>query len=288
MKVIKSLTEMMEFSQEISNKGKSIGFVPTMGYLHEGHLSLIRKAKEENDVVVVSIFVNPTQFGPNEDFNKYPRDEKGDTEKIEREGVSVVFIPDASEIYPEGFQTYVEVEEFTKNLCGIFRPTHFRGVTTIVLKLFNIISPQRAYFGKKDYQQFRVIEQMCKDLNLNIKIIPCPIVREEDGLAMSSRNKYLTEEERIDATILHKALTMGKEIILSQERDAETIIKKIKEMITSKKTLNKIDYVSIVNPYTLANVSHIESEVLIAVAAYFGKTRLIDNIEVEINANNVA
>jgi len=288
MKVIKSLTEMMEFSQEISNKGKSIGFVPTMGYLHEGHLSLIRKAKEENDVVVVSIFVNPTQFGPNEDFNKYPRDEKGDTEKIEREGVSVVFIPDASEIYPEGFQTYVEVEEFTKNLCGIFRPTHFRGVTTIVLKLFNIISPQRAYFGKKDYQQFRVIEQMCKDLNLNIKIIPCPIVREEDGLAMSSRNKYLTEEERIDATILYKALTMGKEIILSQERDAETIIKKIKEMITSKKTLNKIDYVSIVNPYTLANVSHIESEVLIAVAAYFGKTRLIDNIEVEINANNVA
>ena len=288
MKVIKSLTEMMEFSQEISNKGKSIGFVPTMGYLHEGHLSLIRKAKEENDVVVVSIFVNPTQFGPNEDFNKYPRDEKGDTEKIEREGVSVVFIPDASEIYPEGFQTYVEVEELTKNLCGIFRPTHFRGVTTIVLKLFNIISPQRAYFGKKDYQQFRVIEQMCKDLNLNIKIIPCPIVREEDGLAMSSRNKYLTEEERIDATILHKALTMGKEIILSQERDAETIIKKIKEMITSKKTLNKIDYVSIVNPYTLANVSHIESEVLIAVAAYFGKTRLIDNIEVEINANNVA
>lgn len=288
MEVIKSITEMMKFSQETSNKGKSIGFVPTMGYLHEGHLSLVRKAKEENDVVVVSIFVNPTQFGPNEDFDKYPRDEKGDIEKIEREGASAVFIPDASEIHPDGFQTYVEVEELTKNLCGIFRPTHFRGVTTIVLKLFNIVSPKRAYFGKKDYQQFRVIEQMCKDLNLDIKIIPCPIVREKDGLAMSSRNKYLTEEERRDATILYQALTKGKDAILSHERDAETIIKKIKETIMSKKTLNKIDYVSIVNPYTLVNVSHIESDVLIAVAAYFGKTRLIDNIEVEINANNYA
>jgi len=288
MEVIKSITEVMEFSQETRDKGKAIGFVPTMGYLHEGHLSLIRKAKEENDVVVVSIFVNPTQFGTNEDFNKYPKDEKGDIEKIEKEGASAVFIPDASEIYPEGFQTYVEIEELTKNLCGIFRPTHFSGVTIIVLKLFNIISPKRAYFGKKDYQQFRVIEQMCKDLNLDIKITPCPIVREKDGLAMSSRNKYLTEEERRDATILYQALTKGKDAILYHERDAEAVIKKIKETIMSKKTLNKIDYVSIVNPYTLTNVSHIESDVLIAVAAYFGKTRLIDNIEVEINANNYA
>jgi len=182
-----------------------------MGYLHEGHLSLVRKAKEENDTVVTSIFVNPTQFAPTEDLDQYPRDEKGDSAKLKKEGVAAIFIPTIKEIYPTEYQTYVEVTELTKNLCGRSRPTHFRGVTTIVLKLFKIVNPDRAYFGKKDYQQFRVIEKMCRDLNFDVKIVSCPIVREKDGIAMSSRNKYLTEKERRDAIILYQAFKRRKE-----------------------------------------------------------------------------
>ncbi len=288
MKIIRTIKEMKDFSSAVHKDGKSIGFVPTMGYLHEGHLSLVRAAKRDNDVVVASIFVNPTQFAPNEDLDKYPRDERGDCEKLEKEGVAAVFIPTAEEMYPEGFQTYVEVTELTKNLCGRFRPTHFRGVATVVLKLFNIVRPDNAYFGKKDYQQFRVLERMSRDLNLDVKIIPCPIVREKDGLAMSSRNKYLTPEERKEATIIHRAIENGKEMILSGERDASKVINEMENMIRSAKTLKKIDYVSIVDMYTLEDVSYIQDNVLIAVAAYFGIARLIDNTEVIINAKNNA
>ncbi len=288
MKIIRTIKEMKEFSENIKSAGKIIGFVPTMGYLHEGHLSLVRKSIEDNDITVASIFVNPTQFGPTEDLDAYPRDEKGDCDKLEREGVDAVFIPTPEEMYPPLYQTYVEVMELTKYLCGRFRPTHFRGVTTVVLKLFNIVQPNRAYFGKKDYQQFRVIERMCDDLNLDVEIIPCPIVREKDGLAMSSRNKYLTPQERADATIIHRAIEKGKEMILNGERDSNKVIQMIKEMIRSVKTLKKIDYVSIVDIHTVEDVSFIDRDVLIAVAAYFGKARLIDNTEVFLNAANNA
>jgi len=288
MQIIRTVEEMKKFSQKIKESGKPIGFVPTMGYLHEGHLSLVRKAKEENDTVVTSIFVNPTQFAPTEDLDQYPRDEKGDSAKLKKEGVAAIFIPTIKEIYPTEYQTYVEVTELTKNLCGRSRPTHFRGVTTIVLKLFKIVNPDRAYFGKKDYQQFRVIEKMCRDLNFDVKIVSCPIVREKDGIAMSSRNKYLTEKERRDAIILYQALEKGKEIILNGERNSNKIIQEMTNMIRSKKTLKKIDYVSIVDPYTLKNLHYVDRNILIAVAAYFGKVRLIDNIEVIIDAKNNA
>ena len=288
MKVIRTVQEMKEFSRAVHKEGSSIGFVPTMGFLHEGHLSLVRAAKNNNDVVVASIFVNPTQFAPSEDLDKYPKDEKGDCDKLEKEGVAAVFIPTAEEMYPEGYQTYAEVTGLTKYLCGRFRPTHFRGVVTVVLKLFNIVNPDKAYFGKKDYQQFRVIERMSNDLNLDTKVIPCPIVREKDGLAMSSRNKYLTPEERSDATIISRAIKKGMETILDGERDSGKVIQLIKEMIGSAKTLKKIDYVSIVDIYTLEDVPFIDRDVLIAVAAYFGKARLIDNKEVFLNAKNYA
>ncbi|RLD17545.1 MAG: pantoate--beta-alanine ligase, partial [Caldiserica bacterium] len=240
------------------------------------------------DTVVTSIFVNPTQFAPTEDLDQYPRDEKGDSAKLKKEGVAAIFIPTIKEIYPTEYQTYVEVTELTKNLCGRSRPTHFRGVTTIVLKLFKIVNPDRAYFGKKDYQQFRVIEKMCRDLNFDVKIVSCPIVREKDGIAMSSRNKYLTEKERRDAIILYQALEKGKEIILNGERNSNKIIQEMTNMIRSKKTLKKIDYVSIVDPYTLKNLHYVDRNILIAVAVYFGKVRLIDNIEVIIDAKNNA
>ena len=288
MQIIRTVEEMKKFSQKIKESGKPIGFVPTMGYLHEGHLSLVRKAKEENDTVVTSIFVNPTQFAPTEDLDQYPRDEKGDSAKLKKEGVAAIFIPTIKEIYPTEYQTYVEVTELTKNLCGRSRPTHFRGVTTIVLKLFKIVNPDRAYFGKKDYQQFRVIEKMCRDLNFDVKIVSCPIVREKDGIAMSSRNKYLTEKERRDAIILYQALEKGKEIILNGERNSNKIIQEMKNMIRGKKTLEKIDYVSIVDPYTLKDLHYVDRNILIAVAVYFGKVRLIDNIEVIIDAKNNA
>ena len=288
MEIIRTVEGMKEFSQKIKESGKPIGFVPTMGYLHEGHLSLVRKAKEENTTVVTSIFVNPTQFAPTEDLDQYPRDEKGDSAKLKKEGVAAIFIPTIKEIYPTEYQTYVEVTELTKNLCGRSRPTHFRGVTTIVLKLFKIVNPDRAYFGKKDYQQFRVIEKMCRDLNFDVKIVSCPIVREKDGIAMSSRNKYLTEKERRDAIILYQALEKGKEIILNGERNSNKIIQEMKNMIRGKKTLEKIDYVSIVDPYTLKDLHYVDRNILIAVAVYFGKVRLIDNIEVIIDAKNNA
>jgi pantoate--beta-alanine ligase len=279
MEVIRSVKDMQHISNSLKKEVKSIGFVPTMGYLHEGHLSLVRRARNENDAVVVSIFVNPIQFGPEEDYARYPRDEKRDLSLLE--GLAdFVFIPDVKDMYEEGFVTYVDVEKITTHLCGAFRPGHFRGVATVVLKLFNIVKPDRAYFGKKDYQQFRVIERMCRDLNLEVEIVPCETVREKNGLAMSSRNVYLSKEEFEDAGIIYKALSYGKSLIEGGERDSKSVISKIENMIREKPTLKKIDYIAIVDPMTLEDVKTIKGPVVILFAGYFGTARLIDNVEV--------
>ncbi len=282
MRVIEKINEMMKTSEKLRLEGKTIGFVPTMGALHEGHLSLVRMARKDNDIVVVSVFVNPTQFGPNEDFEKYPRDFEGDRRKLERENVDIVFYPSADEMYPEGYKTYVEVEDITTRLCGAFRPGHFRGVTTVVTKLFNIVKPHRAYFGKKDYQQFKVIKRMVADLNMGIEIIPGEIVREPDGLAMSSRNQYLSPEERKDALALYKSLQLARELIESGERDPRAIREKMIEFIKSHPHVTKIDYVEIVDPENFLPVEKIEDGTLIALAVWVGSTRLIDNMEVKL------
>ncbi|MGC9108782.1 MAG: pantoate--beta-alanine ligase [Caldimicrobium sp.] len=276
MEVIKSIPEMKEKSLSFKKGGETIGFVPTMGYLHEGHLSLVRLARIKADRVVVSIFVNPLQFGPSEDYNIYPRDLERDLALLEKEGVDVVFIPDEKEMYPPDFQTYVEVTKLTQGLCGAYRPGHFRGVTTVVLKLFNIVKPDLAVFGEKDYQQLRVIQQMVKDLNLDVEIVPHPIVREESGLAMSSRNTYLSEEERHSAVALYQSLKMAERVIFEGERDAERVRTLIKDYL-EKFPHNKVQYVEIVDPETLERVSEIKGPVLIALAVFVGSTRLIDN-----------
>ncbi|HBF69599.1 MAG TPA: pantoate--beta-alanine ligase, partial [Thermotoga sp.] len=223
MKIIETIEEMKKFSEEMREKKKTIGFVPTMGYLHEGHLSLVRRARDENDVVVVSIFVNPTQFGPNEDYERYPRDFERDRKLLEKENVDCIFHPSVEEMYPPDFSTYVEETKLSKNLCGRSRPGHFRGVCTVVTKLFNIVKPHRAYFGQKDAQQFRVLRRMVRDLNMDVEMIECPIVREPDGLAMSSRNVYLSPEERQQALSLYQSLKIAENLYLNGERDAEKI-----------------------------------------------------------------
>ncbi|MGC8871523.1 MAG: pantoate--beta-alanine ligase [Caldimicrobium sp.] len=276
MEVIRSIAEMKAKSLSFKKRGETIGFVPTMGYLHEGHLSLVRLARIKADKVVVSIFVNPLQFGPSEDYYIYPRDLERDLALLEKERVDVVFIPDEEEMYPPDFQTYVEVTKLTQGLCGPYRPGHFRGVTTVVLKLFNIVKPDLAVFGEKDYQQLRVIQQMVKDLNLDVEIIPHPIVREESGLAMSSRNTYLSEEERHSAVALYQSLKMAERVIFEGERDAERVRTLIKDYL-EKFPHNKVQYVEIVDPETLERVSEINGPVLIALAVFVGKTRLIDN-----------
>ena len=260
---------------------KTIGFVPTMGYLHEGHLSLLRKARQENDIVVLSIFLNPTQFAPNEDLDKYPKDLDRDLELAESVGTDIVFFPSETVMYPEGYKTYVEVNDITKVLCGESRPTHFKGVTTVVTKLFNIVNPNKAYFGQKDAQQCLVIKQMVKDLNMDVDIVVCPIIREQDGLAMSSRNTYLNTEERTQALVLNESLQYAKQLIAKGERNALLLKDTIKEII-NKKPLANIDYIEIVDTNSLNNVSEIQGEILIALAVRFGATRLIDNIIVEV------
>lgn len=277
MKVISSIEEI----KKIKRDNISIGFVPTMGYLHEGHISLIKKAKEENDIVITSIFVNPTQFGPNEDFEKYPRDESRDLQKCEENGCDIVFLPQVDEMYPDSFLTFVQVEELGKGLCGKSRPTHFRGVTTVLTKLFNIVKPDRAYFGQKDAQQLVIVKKMVEDLNMDVEIIGCPIVREADGLAISSRNTYLSPEERNDALFLNKSLKLAKNIIENGEKNICTIKDKIEQTILSGNN-NTIDYIEFVDTKTLNPVSEIKDNVLIAIAVKVGKTRLIDNIVVEL------
>ncbi len=276
MKVIKKIDKMRNEVSGIKSRGMSIGFVPTMGYLHEGHLSLVTESLRKADVTVVSIFVNPAQFGPREDFNEYPRDLNRDSEVLEREGVDYLFVPESDEIYPQGHKTYVEVYDLQDNLCGRSRPGHFRGVCTVMLKLFNIINPDISFFGQKDAQQAIILKRMVKELNLEMIIEVLPIIREEDGLALSSRNKYLTQEERKAALVLSKSLKEAQSMVEKGQRDSAAIIKEMKEII-GREPLAKIDYVEIVDTDKLNPVAKIEKEALVAMAIFIGKVRLIDN-----------
>lgn len=277
MRVVRSVKEMQAISRSCFRVGKEIGFVPTMGYLHEGHLSLVRRARRENDIVVVSIFVNPTQFGPNEDYEKYPRDEERDKELLMKEGVNYLFIPSVFEMYPEGYSTYVEVLGLTEGLCGARRPGHFRGVATVVTKLLNVVQPTRAYFGEKDYQQLQVIKRLVRDLNIPVEIVGCPIVREKDGLAMSSRNTYLSPEERESALSLYRGLKLAEELFERGEKNPEIIKERVKEFILSHPHVKRVDYVEIVDPESLKPVENVKEGDVIALAVFVGSTRLIDN-----------
>lgn len=276
MKIINNIKEIRKQVKDWKNDGLSIALVPTMGYLHEGHESLIKKASEDNDKVIVSIFVNPMQFGINEDLSTYPRNIDRDSDICEKNGASLIFNPSVEEMYTDGFSTFVDLNNLTSGLCGKSRPTHFRGVCTVVSKLFNIVNPDKAYFGQKDAQQLSIIKQMVTDLNFDIEIVSCPIVREADGLAKSSRNTYLSKEERQASTIINKSLKKAKTLIKSGERDSKNVIDFIKNEI-NKEPLTKIDYVSIVDNNTIKNIKTIEDGSLIAVAVFIGNTRLIDN-----------
>ncbi len=280
MKVIDRKDEMRSWSRSVRAEGKRIGFVPTMGALHEGHLSLVRKSLEDNDCTVVSIYVNPTQFGPGEDLERYPRDLEGDIAKLGELGVDCVFTPCDEEMYPAGFVTYVVQERLTEVLCGASRPGHFRGVLTIVLKLFNVVEPDNAYFGRKDYQQSVIVKRMVKDLDLPVRIHVMPVVREADGLAMSSRNAYLSPEERALAPCLYKALLRGREMIRNGCTDVDAVEEAMKKMLESQPGV-RVDYVNVVHPETLQRVEQAVPPVVIAGAVYIGAARLIDNVVVE-------
>jgi pantoate--beta-alanine ligase len=281
MQVAKTVREVRAWTKLARADGKTIGFVPTMGYFHEGHLSLMRRAKAECDLCVVSLFVNPTQFGPSEDFQRYPRDFARDAAMAESVGVDLLFAPEVEEMYPEGYQTYVEVTEVTRRLEGAARPGHFRGVATVCTKLFNIVQADRAYFGKKDYQQLKVIQRMVKDLNIPTEIVPCETVREPDGLAMSSRNVYLKPDERQAATVLYRALCAGRDAILAGERDAKKV-KVLVEQVIATEPLVKTEYVDVADAETLEPLTDLQGEVLISLAARVGVARLIDNITVTV------
>lgn len=276
MVLVKNISEIKDLVSEWKKEGKTIGLVPTMGYLHEGHESLIKKAKKENDKVIVSVFVNPTQFGPNEDLESYPRNIEKDRELCESCGVDVVFNPEPVEMYKNNASTYINVEGLTEGLCGASRPIHFRGVCTVVSKLFNITMADRAYFGEKDAQQLAVVKKMVEDLNFNIDVVGCPIIREKDGLAKSSRNTYLSKEERVAALILNKSLNLALKKLKNGESSGENVINVIKGVI-KEEPLAKIDYVEVVDSKTLKPVKKIEDSILVAIAVYIGKTRLIDN-----------
>ncbi len=276
MKIVKTISEVRNSVKEWKKQGLSIGLVPTMGYLHEGHKSLIERAHKENDVVVVSDFVNPVQFGPNEDLATYPRDLERDAKLCEEAGAALLFNPEPDEMYFEDFHTYVNMESLSDELCGKTRPTHFRGVCTVVSKLFNIVTPDRAYFGQKDAQQLAIIRRMVRDLNFDIEIVSCPIIREKDGLAKSSRNTYLNEEERKAALILSKAVKLGMELAENGEKSADKIVSEMKKLIETE-PLAKIDYVKAVDANSIEIISEMKPPVLVAMAVYIGKTRLIDN-----------
>lgn len=281
MRIVSTIKEVREQIMEWKQQGYEVGLVPTMGYLHEGHKSLIERAVKENDKVVVSIFVNPMQFGPNEDLDTYPRDLERDAALCSDVGADLIFNPESSEMYKDDFCSFVDINGLSDGLCGKSRPIHFRGVCTVVSKLFNIVTPHRAYFGEKDAQQLAIIKRIVRDLNFNIEIVGCPIIREKDGLAKSSRNTYLSIEERAAATILNKSLTKAKELLYSGERNSKEISALIKETIESEK-LAKIDYIEIVDSLSLKPVDKVEKSVLVALAVYIGKTRLIDNFTFEV------
>ena len=281
MKIIRKISEMQQYAETLRQQGKTIGFVPTMGFLHEGHLSLMRLARPRCDTLVVSIFVNPTQFGPNEDLDKYPRDFRRDEELCRQEKVDVIFYPTAEEMYPQPYRTFVNVEKLTETMCGASRPGHFRGVATVVAKLFNIVKPHLAVFGQKDYQQAQVIRQMVHDLNFDVEILTGPIVREPDGLAMSSRNKYLSAAQRKDALVLRQSLQLAQTLIRQGERNPAVLRERMEKLIESVPT-SRIDYIAIVDPETLEDVAAIGERTLIALSVFIGQTRLIDNMVVEL------
>lgn len=276
IKVVSTVCETRAQVNEWKKQGLTVGLVPTMGYLHEGHQSLIKKAVEENDRVVVSVFVNPIQFAPNEDLETYPRDLEADKRLCDSTGADLIFHPTPDEMYPDGFSTHIQMDNLTKELCGKTRPTHFGGVCTVVGKLFNIVQPDKAYFGQKDAQQLAIIKRMVRDLNFDIEIVGCPIIREPDGLAKSSRNTYLNADERKAALILSKAIKLGEELVADGERNAQTVIKAMTDKINTE-PLARIDYVNVVDALSIEPLDVIKGEVLVAIAVYIGKTRLIDN-----------
>ena len=280
MEIVSTIAEVRERVKAWKREGETIGFVPTMGYLHEGHGSLITKARENNGKVVVSIFVNPMQFGPTEDLASYPRDLEKDAAFCESLGADLIFHPEPEEMYHEGFSSFVDMTVLTEELCGLSRPVHFRGVCTVVCKLFHIVNPDRAYFGQKDAQQLAVIKHMVDDLSMDIEIVGCPIVREEDGLAKSSRNTYLSDEERKAALVLSQSIKRAEQLYAGGERDAKKIIESMSKLINME-PLAKIDYVKIVDALTMQQVAQIEKPALCAIAVYIGKTRLIDNVSFE-------
>jgi pantoate--beta-alanine ligase len=276
MEVVKTIAGIKQLRKQIAGP---VGFVPTMGYLHEGHLSLVEKAKKENDSVFVSIYVNPTQFGPKEDFRKYPRDTRRDLGMLEPLA-DVVFMPDDKEMYPEGYDSWVEVKGITEVLEGAVRPGHFKGVTTVVNKLFNIVEPTRAYFGQKDAQQVAVLKKMVNDLNMNVEMVACPTVREPDGLALSSRNTYLTTEQRNAAAVLYKSLQLARELVTNGETDVAEIRVQMTDLI-KKEPLADIEFISVADNATLKELHRLKLPALVSMAVKFGRTRLIDNIVLE-------
>jgi pantoate--beta-alanine ligase len=284
MRTIRSIKEMADYSKKAQLKRKTIGFVPTMGALHVGHLSLIEEARRRNDKVVVSIFVNPMQFGPKEDYKKYPRNSKLDTRLCSSKGADVIFYPEARQMYPDNYKTYVTVEDLSDCLCGKFRPGHFPGVVTVLTKLFHIVNPDTAYFGQKDAQQAIIIKKMVADLNMQVEIKVMPTVRSNNGLALSSRNAYLSNNERKDALVLYQALNLAKSLIKQGNRNSAEIIGKMRRLINAKKSTS-IQYATIVNLENLKPVAKIKEKVLVALAVFIGKTRLIDNIIVSVNQN---
>lgn len=279
MQIAKTIKEVRTQVKTWKSEGLTVGLVPTMGYLHEGHGSLITRARKENDRVVVSVFVNPMQFGPGEDLESYPRDLEKDSAYCESLGADLIFHPEPEEMYTAGFCSYVDMSVLTEELCGLSRPVHFRGVCTVVNKLFNIVQPNRAYFGQKDAQQLAVIRRMVEDLNMDLEIVGCPIVREEDGLAKSSRNTYLSDEERAAALVLSKAVKLGEELVKAGERDAKKIVSEMSVLI-QKEPLARIDYVKAVDGLTMQQIDTVKSPMLVALAVFIGKTRLIDNFAV--------
>lgn len=276
MKIVKTIEEVRNIISQWRAEGMSVGLVPTMGFLHEGHKSLIDRAVSENDRVVVSDFVNPTQFGPNEDLEAYPHDINHDAELCEKAGAALIFNPEPSEMYYDDCEAYVNINSLSDELCGKSRPIHFKGVCTVVSKLFNIVKPDRAYFGQKDAQQLAIIKRMVRDLNFDVQIVGCPIIREADGLAKSSRNTYLSSEERKAALILSKAIKLGEDMAKNGENDAEKIVSKMKELINTE-PMARIDYVEAVDAISIKPVKKMDGAVLVAMAVYIGKTRLIDN-----------
>lgn len=280
MEILRTVEAVRQWVGAQRKQGRTIHFVPTMGYFHEGHLSLMRRARADGGAVIVSIFVNPLQFGPNEDLAQYPRDFERDCQLAESVGVEAIFAPEVAAMYPEGFQTEVRVSELSKPLCGKSRPGHFEGVATVVLKLFHILMPDRAYFGMKDYQQLRIIQQMVRDLHLPVEIVPCPIVREPDGLAMSSRNVYLSPDARAAAVVLYRSLQWAQAQYAAGERDAIKLRTGVYEQIAAE-PLARIDYVEVVDAETLQPIERIERPALVALAVFFGRARLIDNCLLE-------